>query len=113
MMIVDTETAIIISPVFSGPVVANDLPPLRFGLWKFQHTDDGQKSESTKCTSPTEDMEKMNATLEKSGCRFSPVKKPWNVYTFTANCSMKMPSGAAVSSRSTSALTVEREWQHQ
>jgi hypothetical protein len=53
MMIVDTETAIIISPLFFGPVVADDLPPLRYGLWKFQHTDDGQKSESTKCTIPT------------------------------------------------------------
>ena len=78
-------------------------------MWKFQRTVGGKKIESTKCTSPTEDMKKMNAMLEKSGCRFSPVKKSGNVYTYTADCSMKMPSGATMSSRSTSVMTVESD----
>jgi hypothetical protein len=51
----------------------------------------------------------MNATLEKSGCRFSPVKKSGNVYTYTADCSMKMPTGATMNSRSTSVMTVASE----
>jgi len=54
-------------------------------------------------------MNKLNATLEKSGCRFSPVKKSGNVYTYTADCSMKMPNGATMNSRSTSVLTVAGE----
>jgi len=51
----------------------------------------------------------MTPKLEKSGCRLSPVKKSGNVYTYTADCSMKMPSGATFSSRSTSVMTVVSE----
>ena len=108
-MLVATVTAILISTIACGPALADDLPALRQGLWKFQRTVAGKKIETTKCASPTEDMKKMNATLEKSGCRFSPVKKSGNVYISTADCSMKMPSGATMSSRSTSVLTVVSE----
>ena len=108
-MIVATVTAILISTLAPGPVLADDLPALRQGLWKFERTVAGKKIESTKCKSPAEDMKKMNATLEKSGCRFSPAKKSGNVYTYTADCSMKMPTGATMSSRSTSVMTVASE----
>ena len=108
-MIVAAVTAILVSTLLCGPALADDLPALRQGLWKFQRTVGGKKIETTKCTSPTEDMKKMNATLEKSGCRFSPVKKSGNVYTFMADCSMKMPTGATMSSRSTSVMTVDSE----
>ena len=108
-MIVATVTAILLSTLAAGPVLADDLPALRQGLWKFQRTVGGKKIEATKCTSPTEDMKKMNAKLEKSGCRFSPVKKSGNVYTYTADCSMKMPTGATMKSRSTSVMTVASE----
>ena len=108
-MIVTTVTATLISMLASGPVLADDLPLLRQGLWKFERTVAGKKIETTKCASPTEDMNKLNATLEKSGCRFSPVKKSGNVYTYTADCSMKMPNGATMNSRSTSVLTVAGE----
>ena len=107
--IVATVTVILISTLACGPVLADDLPALRQGLWKFQRTVGGKKIETTKCTSPTEDMKKMNAMLEKSGCRFSPVKKTGNVYTYTADCSMKMPTGATMTSRSTSVMTVASE----
>ena len=108
-MIVATVTAILISTLASAPVLADDLPALRQGLWKFQRTVSGKQIETTKCTSPTEDMKKMNATLEKGGCRFSPVKKSGNVYTYSADCSMKMPTGATMNSRSTSVMTVVSE----
>jgi hypothetical protein len=108
-MIVATVTAILLSTLASGPVLADDLPALRQGLWKFQRTVGGQKIEMTECTSPTEDMKKMNAKLEKGGCRFTPVKKSGNVYTYTADCSMKMPTGATMKSRSTSVMTVAGE----
>jgi len=108
-MIVATVTAILISTLAAGPVLADDLPALRQGLWNFQRTVGGKKIETTKCTSPTEDMKNMNAKLEKSGCRFSPVKKSENVYSYTADCSIKMPTGATLSSRSTSVMTVVSE----
>ena len=107
--IVATVTAILISTLASAPVLADDLPALRQGLWKFQRTVSGKQIEATKCTSPTEDMKTMSAKLEKSGCRMSPVKKSGNVYTYTADCSMKMPTGATLNSRSTSVLTVESD----
>jgi hypothetical protein len=108
-MIVATVIVILMSLLACSPVLAADLPTLRQGLWKFQRTVGGKNIETTKCTSPTEDMKKMNAKLEKSGCRFSPVKKTGNVYTYTADCSMKMPSGATMNSRSTSVMTVVSE----
>ena len=108
-MIVATVTAILLSTLVPGPVLADDLPALRQGLWNFQRTVNGEKIEATKCTSPTEDMKTMSAKLEKSGCRMSPVKKSGNVYTYTADCSMKMPTGATMNSRSTSVLTVESD----
>ena len=108
-MIVATVTAVLLSTLACGPVLADDLPALRQGMWKFQRTVGGKMIESTKCTSPTEDMKTMNAKLEKSGCRFSPIKKSGNVYTYTADCSMKMPTGATMSSRSTSVMTVGSE----
>jgi Protein of unknown function (DUF3617) len=108
-MIIVTVTALLVSTLLCGPALADDLPSLRQGLWEFQRTVGGKKIETTKCTSPTEDMKKMNARLEKSGCRFSPLQKSGNVYTYTADCSMKMPTGATMSSRSTSVMTVAGE----
>ena len=107
--IVAAVTAILMSTLVCGPVLADDLPALRQGLWKFQRTVDGKKIERTDCTSPTEDTKKMSAKLEKSGCRLSPVKKSGNVYTYTADCSMKMPGGATMNSRSASVMTVAGE----
>ena len=108
-MISSTATAILISTLVSGPVLADELPALRQGLWNYQRTVNGEKIETTKCTSPTEDMKKMSAKLEKSGCRLSPVKKSGNVFTYTADCSMKMPTGATLNSRSSSVLTLESD----
>ena len=108
-MIVAMVTAFLVSTLLCGPALADDLPALRQGLWKFERTVGGKKIERTECTSPTEDMKTMNAKLEKSGCRFSPVKKLGNVYTYTADCSIKMPTGATMNSRSSSVMTVAGE----
>ena len=78
-------------------------------MWKFERTFGAKTVEATKCTNPMEDMKKQNAMLEKGGCRFSPVSRSGNVYTFTADCSIRTPSGVAISSRSTSVITVENE----
>jgi hypothetical protein len=99
---VATASALLVSTLLCGAAVADDLPAI-------QRTVNGEKIETTKCTSPTEDMKKMSAKLEKSGCKLSPVKKSGNVYTYAADCSMKMPTGATLNSRSTSVLTVESD----
>jgi hypothetical protein len=108
-MIVAAATAILVSTIALGPAIADDLPALRHGSWKFERTVAGKKIESTKCTNPTDDMKTMTAKLEKAGCRFTPVKKSGNVYTYTADCTMKMPTGATMNSRSTSVMTVVSE----
>ena len=107
--IVAAATILLVSTLSCGPVLADDLPAIRQSLWKFDRTDGGKKVEAMKCTNPMEGMKKMNATLEKSDCRFSPVKKSWIVYTYAADCSMRMPTGATINSCSTSVMTVAGE----
>jgi hypothetical protein len=105
--IVTAVLAVLAPAVACGPAFADDLPPLRQGMWKFQRTVGGKMVETTKCANPKEDMKKQNAILEKAGCRFSPVRKSGNVYTFTADCSMETSPGSRIHSRSTSVLSVE------
>jgi len=51
-MIGVTATSLFVSTLLCGPALADDLPALRQGLWKFQRTVGGKKIETTKCTSP-------------------------------------------------------------
>src|SRR3989304_8860409 len=88
-MIGVTATTLLVSALLCGPALADDLPALRQGLWKFQRTVGGKKIETTKCTSPTEDMKKMTPKLEKSGCRLSPVEKSGDGYTDTRGWSVR------------------------
>ena len=111
--IVVTVLAILVFTAVCRPALADELPAFRQGMWKFDRTVGKEKLEMTKCASPSEDMRKQNAMLEKGGCRFSPVKKSGNVYTFTADCSIKSPSGATISSRTTSVMTVESDTAYQ
>lgn len=90
----------------SCPAIADELPTLRQGLWEFQRNVGPKKVESTRCLSPTEDMKRQNAMLERNGCEFSPVKQVGNTYTFGASCPMKTPGGE-IRSTSTSVLTVD------
>jgi hypothetical protein len=92
-----------------SPVGAEDLPVFRQGLWEFQRTVGTQKMVSKKCTSPSDDMKRQNAMLEKAGCRFSPMKKKGNTYTFTTECTVKNPSGGTLIGRTTSIITVESD----
>ena len=88
---------------------AEEPPALRQGLWQFERTVGGQKLQRQECVSPSEDMKRQNAMLEKSGCKFSPAQRAGNTYTFTAECAIKPPGGDTVSVRSTSVMTVEND----
>jgi hypothetical protein len=100
----------VVSVVGLCAVVAarQDLPLFRQGMWKFNRTVNGKAIESSKCTVPTDDMKRQNATLQKTGCTFSPIQKSGNTYTFKTDCEMKMPGGT-ISSHTTSVLTMESD----
>jgi hypothetical protein len=90
---------------------AEELPGFRNGLWKFERTVEGGSAEgkaqtlvNQKCTDPTADMKKGHELLAKSGCKFSPLLKSGNTYSFTADCQMQ-----GVNAQSRSVITVESE----
>lgn len=90
-----------------GPARADELPALRQGLWKFHRIVAGKPMDVTRCTDPREDMKRQNEMLTKIGCRFTPLKKVGNTYTFSAECAIKNPAGGTLASRSKSVITVE------
>lgn len=92
----------------SFSAIADDWPTLRQGLWEYQRNVGPQKVESKRCLSPTEDMKRQNAMLEKNGCTISPIRQSGKTYTFDVNCRMKMPVGE-IHSTSTSVMTVESD----
>jgi hypothetical protein len=61
-----TVTFAVVSVVALCAVVAarEDLPLFRQGMWKFTRTVNGKAIESSKCTVPTDDMKRQNATLQ-------------------------------------------------
>ena len=81
---------------------ADELPALRRGLWEFDRTMERgggpkQSVKARKCIDPTEDMNRQRAMLSQSGCKFSPIAKNGNVYTYSARCTM---AGLTVESKS-------------
>jgi len=101
--------AAVLALTLAAVAFADPWPTLRSGMWEYQRTmvrsaQPGKPIVVTKrkCGNPAEDMKRQNAQLTAAGCRFSPVRKAGNVYTFTSQCSM---AGIQVQSRST--LTVE------
>lgn len=86
---------------------AEEAPVLRPGLWEFHRTVGTQKFDSKKCADPIGDMRRMNAKLEKGGCKFSPMTKSGNRFTFTSQCAVKNPSGGTIRASSKTVLTVE------
>lgn len=90
-----------------GTALAAGLPELRLGLWQIRGTEDGTKIDSTRCTSPSEQLKAENAALEKTGCKLSPVRRSGDRYTFTSECEVKTRRGLSLRSSRTSELKVE------
>ena len=67
---------------------AEELPRFRQGKWIFHRTILEKTREIRRCVDPNEDL------LLRGGCRISSIKKSGNIYTFTAACPDKSPSGA-------------------
>ena len=87
---------------------ADEVPLLRQGLWEFQRVAGGNKFAATECIDPSEDLRRQHTALEKMGCNVSPALRAGSTYTYTADCSVKLPSGAVTFS-TISVLTAESE----
>ena len=94
----------------AAPVVAQDWPRLRQGMWEMTRTIQapGGGAPKTmpvkKCMDPAAEWQAQNAKLSKAGCTFSPVKHSGNTYTFTANCSVM-----GITSNTTTTILVESD----
>jgi hypothetical protein len=87
---------------------ADEVPLLRQGLWEFQRTAGVNKFAATECIDPSEDLRRQHTALEKMGCKLSPALRAGSTYTYTADCSVKLPSGVVTFS-TTSVLTAESD----
>lgn len=87
---------------------ADEVPLLRQGLWEYQRSAGVNKFAATECIDPSEDLRRQHTALEKMGCKLSPPLRAGATYTYTADCSVKLPSGAVAFS-TTSVLTAESD----
>ena len=87
---------------------ADEVPLLRQGLWEYQRSAGVNKFAATECIDPSEDLRRQHAALEKMGCKLAPALRAGATYTYTADCSVKLPSGAVAFS-TTSVLTAESD----
>ena len=89
---------------------AQQWPVLKQGMWEFIRTMQApgggapRTVTSKRCTDPSADMQRQNATLAKSGCTISAPVKNGNTYTFTAACNVM-----GTTSNTTSTLVVESD----
>jgi len=90
------------------PAAAAEMPEFRQGMWEYERSVGGNRYEAKECGDPAQAMRANNASLEKLGCRSSPVSREGSTYTFTTDCAVKLPSGVYSSSTS-SVLTVESD----
>jgi hypothetical protein len=101
---------VLVALLTAAPSVAHadEVPLLRQGLWEYQRTAGVNKFAATECIDPSEDLRRQHTALEKMGCKFSPALRAGSTYTYTAECSVKLPSGAVTFS-TTSVLTAESD----
>ena len=103
--------ALLAAAISTGAATAEELPAFRAGVWEFNRAMEAsatagkpQTIQTRQCTSPSDDMKKQNEMLTKSGCKFSPVTRAGNIYSYSAVCNLTGASGT-----SKSELTVESD----
>ena len=92
----------------ASPARADEVPLLRQGLWEYQKTAGANRYTATECIDPSEDLRRQHAALQKMGCTLSPTLQNGSSYTYSAECSVKLPSGA-VTFTTVSVLTAESD----
>jgi hypothetical protein len=90
-----------------APAFAVEVPTFRQGVWEYERSVGASKFVAKECVDPGQEMRAHNAAMEKIGCKLSSVPAG-SIYTYTTECAVKLPSGAAAWS-TTSVLTVEGE----
>jgi len=91
-----------------APSLAVDVPAFRQGMWEYERSVGAAKFVAKECVDPGQEMRAHNASMEKIGCKLSSAAPSGSTYTYTTECAVKLPSGAASWSTS-SVLTVEGE----
>ena len=91
-----------------APSLAVDVPTFRQGMWEYERSFGASKFVAKECVDPGQEMRAHNASMEKMGCKLSFAAPTGSTYTYTAECAVKLPSGAA-SWSTTSVLTAEGE----
>jgi hypothetical protein len=91
---------------------AEDVPAFRQGLWEYQRAVGGNKYAATECLDPGEDLRRQQSALQKMGCKLSPTAHAGSSWTYSADCTVKLPSGAMSFSR-TSVLTADSDSAYQ
>lgn len=92
----------LVAVLLAAPMArADDVPPLRQGLWEYQRTAGTQKFAAKECIDPSEDLRRQHAALERMGCKLAPVAREGTTYTYAADCVLKLPSGAVTFSTTT------------
>jgi len=87
---------------------ADDVPPLRQGMWEYQRSTGAQKFAATECINPSEDLRRQHAALERMGCKLAPAVQAGTTYTYVADCSLKLPAGV-VNFSTTTVLTADSD----
>jgi hypothetical protein len=90
------------------PARADGFPSLRQGLWEYQRTAGTNKYAAKECLDPSEYLLGRQTAQEKIGCKLSPITRVGSTYTYSADCAVKLPSGAVMFS-TTSVLTVDSD----
>jgi hypothetical protein len=94
----------------AAPVVAQDWPRLRQGMWEITRTMQAPGEGAPrvvpvkKCMDPSTDWQAQNARMSKAGCTFSPIRHSGSTYTFTSNCSVM-----GITSNTTTTIVVESD----
>ncbi len=92
--------------LFAAPALAQQLPPLKRGMWQFDRNVNGREmGVINQCANPTADMMEQDAMLTAAGCNFSPLRQDGNKYSFDVDCAIKSGS-TQITSKTTSLMTV-------
>ena len=92
--------------------LAQDVPAFRQGLWEYQRAADGNTYGASECLDPGEELKRQQTTLQKIGCKLSPTTHAGSTWTYSADCTVKLPSGAMSFSK-TSVLTADSDTAYQ
>ena len=105
--------------LLTGPAMAeNEFPSFQPGMWSFSSTvnlkgaDKPQVREVRMCANPTDDIRKKWDALAEKSCKFSPITRTGNKYSYSSFCErdgLRLQSKSIIVVESSSAYRVETE----